>query len=126
MDLMTCLKFAQYLTHECDRCLRESDIDDDQISRLAMETERFQTDCLLSDLPAELKERIASIHLEYDPDQFSWDTVWIIIAVFTVGIWGIALFYLRQERRKSAILSLRGQFEGIPMFIRLNYPEVDN
>ena len=54
MEIETCIKYLDFVSHECKRHLKGGRITDDELVNLIVEVQRFKEKCLKSQLPDQL------------------------------------------------------------------------
>lgn len=121
MDIETCKKYLDFVATECDRHLRDREISDDELISLIVELERFKERVALSELPTEIKNRIAEIELNYSIRGVERGGKFIITAILTFGWWAYMLYKRQQYRRINALNGIRFDTNRLSQYIMVNY-----
>lgn len=120
MNTTTCINYLNYVSSECDKYLKEEQVNDDQLVNLIIEFQRFQEQTLVSDLPDELKKQLAEIKLDYSIKGVERSQYFVIIAFLTFGSWAIFLNMRRQAKRKQAVNNLKFDTSRLASWMQLN------
>ncbi|MCR9173504.1 MAG: hypothetical protein NXI10_13470 [bacterium] len=121
MTLETCIKYLDFVANECTRYLNDRRVTDDELISLVIEMQRFQEKCLASDLPEEIKEKIAEIKLNYSIKKVERSTKYLIVAFITFGSWALLLYYRQQAKRKQILNEIKFDTSRLASSIRMNY-----
>lgn len=111
-----CYKYFVFLNTECDRYLQDNSIDEAEIAHLKIEFDLFIERAAESDLPTELKQKIAALKLDYKyhPQRDNINMVKRLT-------FGRIAEYRRQQKLKQKVEALKFEIKGIPMFMQLHY-----
>lgn len=120
MDIETCSKYLQFLTNECDKYLKDLDISDDELLSMGTEIQRFKKQCNESNLPLNLLEKINKIDFKYNRSDLQKTKYIMLIAILTLGIFGYMLHMKQRIKRENALINLKSQISGLPVFIKMN------
>ena len=121
MDLETCIKYLDFIGNECDRHLEDGKVTNEELTEMVIEFSRFQDRCRDSDLPDDLKEKIAALKLDYTISNIE-RSYWLFFAIFiTLGVWAGIYWYRRQRRRKRSLYDIKGHVSGMSVDIKMNY-----
>lgn len=121
MDIETCIKYLDYVAGECSRHLKDGRVTDDELVNFIIELERFKEKCLISQLPEELKSRIADLKLSYTIKGVERGTWYLVAAFVTFGAWAILIHARQQAKRKQILNEIKFDTQRLSSFIRLNY-----
>ncbi len=113
MNIETCYKYVEFLNIECDRYLKDRKIDENEIHQLKIELDKFLKEVNKSDLPVEIKNKMANLKLEYE---FNGKGEYVEI----LGRWNFGK-NRRQRKLNKMVEDFKHQINGIPMFIKMNY-----
>lgn len=113
MNIETCYKYFEFLNSECDRYLKDWKIDEDEIHQLKIELDRFLEEATTSDLPLEIKTKIANLKLDYTFNDFRE-------YLPLLGGWDLGK-HKRQRKLKKRVKDFKNQIKELPLFIRMNY-----
>lgn len=113
MNIETCYKYFEFLNFECDRYLEDSKIEEDEIHQLKIELDKFLKEANNSDLPLEIKTKIADLKLDY---YFNENREYLEL----LGRWNLGK-RKRQRKLKKMVEAFKYQINGLPMFIKMNY-----
>lgn len=121
MNTSTCVKYLQYVSHECERYLRDGRVTDEELVDLVIEFERFQEQVGESDLPSEIKSGIGELEFDYSIKRIERGTWFLVVAFLTFGSWAIFLSWQKQAKRKEVLRLLKFDASRLSTFIQLNY-----
>lgn len=121
MNLEICIKSLDFVSQECERHLRDGHVTDDELVNLIIEFQRFQESVNESNLPEEIKSKIAEIELNYSIQRIERGTYYMIVAVLTLGSWAIILHMIKQARRKQILNGIKFDASRLSSHIKLNY-----
>lgn len=121
MDIATCMKYLQFVSGECNRCLTHSSVRDEALGQLIIEFTRFQEKVKLSELPEELKSKVSDIKLNYSASSVARGDWYFFAAFLTFGVSAGILSWKIQSARKKALQTLKIETEQLATFIRLTY-----
>lgn len=113
MTIETCYKYLVFLNRECDRYLKDSRIVEDEIHQLQIELGRFRAEVMNSELPSEIKTKIAALNITY---QFKGYREYLPL----LGSWNLGKHKRRRELKKT-VEDFKHTIDGLPMFIKMNY-----
>lgn len=113
MNIETCYKYFEFLNIECDRYLKDSKIEEDEIHQLKIELDKFLKEASNSDLPLEIKTKIADLKIDY---KFNGNREYLEL----LGRWNLGK-HKRQRKLKKIVEDFKYKIYGIPMFIKMNY-----
>jgi hypothetical protein len=113
MNIETCYKYFEFLNIECDRYLKDRTIEEDEIHQLKIELDKFLKEAINSDLPLEIKTKIADLKLDYN---FNGNREYLEL----LGRWNLGK-HKRQRKLKKMVEDFKYQINGLPMFIKMNY-----
>jgi hypothetical protein len=120
MNKETCIKYLDYVSQECEKYLRDSQVTDDELVNLIIEFQRFQDKTLQSQLPEEIKNKIAEIKLDFSIKQVERGNWYLIAAFLTFGSWAIFIHMRKQAKRKEALNMMKFDVSRLSTFIKLN------
>ena len=121
MDLATCKKYIGFVHEECERHLEDGRVTDDEIYQLIIEFNRFQEKVAESDLPADLKEKIAAVDFEYTRSGVKWSSGFLILALITLGIWALVFWWRRQQRRKRTLENIEYDMDALVVYMKMHH-----
>lgn len=113
MTIETCHKYLVFLNRECDRYLKDHSINEDEIHQLKIELDRFRAEVMNSELPLELKTKIADLNITY---QFKGYREYLPL----LGSWNLGKHKHRRKLKKT-VEDFKHTIDGLPMFIKMNY-----
>lgn len=113
MNIETCYKYVVYLNSECDRYLNNHIIEEDEIHQLKIELDKIQQVANTSDLPWEIKSKIAALKLDYS---FNDNREYLVL----LGSWNFGK-HRRKRKLKKKIEAFKSQIHDLQQFIQLNY-----
>lgn len=113
MNIETCYKYFEFLNTECDRYLKDGEITDEEMHQLKIEFDKFIKEVNDSDLPAELKNKIKDLKLDYVYK--SRREYGDLLGRFNFGS------NRRLSKLKKQVEDFKFHIKGLPMFIKLNY-----
>lgn len=113
MNIETCYKYFEFLNIECDRYLKDGKIEEDEIHQLKIELDKFLKEVNKSDLPLEIKTKIADLKLDYN---FNSNREYLEL----LDRWNLGK-YRRQRKLNKMVEDFKYQIKGLPMFIKMNY-----
>lgn len=121
MELETCIKYLNFVSHECERHLRDGQVSDEELIQLIIEFQRFQDKTRNSQLPDEIKVKISDIKLNYTLKGVERGNWYFIAALLTFGAWAGLISLRKQSKRKRTLNDLKFDTSRLSSFIRLNY-----
>lgn len=113
MNIETCYNYVEFLNIECDRYLKNRTIEEDEIHQLKIELDKFLQEVGNSELPWEIKTKIADLKLDYS---FNGNREYLEL----LGSWNFGK-HRRRRKLKKMVEDFKHQINGLPMFIKLNY-----
>jgi hypothetical protein len=121
MNTEICIKYLDYVSHECERHLSDGQVTDDELINLIIEFQRFQEKVVKSELSEEIKTKIADIKLNSTIKGVERGNRYLIIALLTFGSWAILISMRKQSKRKQTLNDLKFDTSRLFSFLRLNY-----
>ncbi len=121
MNKETCIKYLDFVNKECDRFLEDGRVTDDELNQLIIEFQRFQQGVSESELPEDIKNRIAGLTVDYSRAQIERGYWYMFAVLLSLGLMVIFLAYWRQYKRKRALVNLKSEVSSALMFIKMNY-----
>lgn len=121
MNTETCINYLDYVSHECDRHLRDGQVTDDALVNLIIEFQRFQDKTKHSELSEDIKNKISEIKLEYSITGVERGNWYLIAALLTFGSWAMLIHLRKQAKRKQSLSLLKFDASRLSSYIRLNY-----
>jgi hypothetical protein len=113
MNIETCYTYFEFLNTECDRYLKDHRIEEDEIHQLKIELDKFVAAARNSELPVELKAKIADLKLDYE---FNAHREYLeLLGRFNFGK------HRRQRKINTSVKDFKQQIVGMPMYIKLNF-----
>jgi hypothetical protein len=116
MNIETCYKYFEFLNNECDRYLKDRHISEEEISQMKIELDRFLEKANGSDLPIEIKDKIADLKLDYVFSPNRESRSFLVLLMF-----GRSAQRIRERKLKIKVEEFKNQISGLPIFIRMNY-----
>lgn len=113
MNIETCYKYFEFLNTECDRYLRDGKIEEDEIHQLKIELDKFLKEVMNSQLPLEIKAKIADLKLDY---HFNGNREYLAL----LGHWNLGK-HRRQRQLKKMVEDFKHKINGVPMYIKMNF-----
>ncbi|MBL1279353.1 MAG: hypothetical protein COA33_003735 [Fluviicola sp.] len=121
MNIETCIKYLDYVSHECTRHLNDGRVTDDELVNLIIDVQRFKEKCMGSDLPHEIKSKISDIEMNYSIKRVERGTWYLLAAFASFGSWALIIYMRQQSKRKQALNEIKFDTSRLSSFIRLNY-----
>lgn len=121
MSTETCINYLDFVSHECDKHLRDNQVTDDELVNLIIEFQRFQEKTMQSELPEEIKNKISEIKLDYSIKGVERGNWYLMVAFLTFGSWAIFIHMKKQTKRKQALNLLKFDASRLSSFIKFNY-----
>ncbi len=121
MDINTCIKYLDFVSQECDRHQKDGQISDDSLSQLIIEFQRFQVKVEKSELPENIKKQVSEIELKYTLGGVARGNTYLLIVIFTFGIWAGLISARKQAKRKEVLNELKFDTSRLSSFIQMNY-----
>ena len=121
MTIETCIKYLDYVANECDRHLRDGRVTDDELINLSVEIQRFKEQCITSDLPEEIRSKIAGITMKYTVEKVERSTWFIFVAFATFGVWAGIINHRQQSKRKETLKQIQFDASRLASHLRMNY-----
>lgn len=113
MTIETCYKYLVFLNTECDRYLTDHSIHEDEIHQLQIELDRFRAEVLNSDLPSDIKTKIADLNIHY---QFKAYREYLpLLGTLNLGK------HRRKRQLKKEVEAFKNSIDGLPMFVKMKY-----
>ena len=120
MSVLTCTKYLNFIAAECDRHLADGEVTVDKLLALKIELSRFLKQIEKSDISAEIKSKIMDLRIDCISSKIEIDIGLVLIWIIYFGVWAYLSEYRIQEKRKFALLDLKGQVSGLSSFILLD------
>ncbi|MBD79615.1 MAG: hypothetical protein CL840_11915 [Crocinitomicaceae bacterium] len=121
MELDTCFKYLEFVHAECERHLADGVVEDDELFQLIIEFNRFQEHIKRSDLPEELKSKIAKVEFNYTRKKVKRNAVYMLLAFVTVGTWAYVAMLRQQRNRIRTLEDIKHDMNSLSMHMRMNY-----
>ena len=121
MNIETCIKYLEFVYHECERFLEDGRVTDDELNKLIIEFHRFLNQVSESSLPLGIKDRIAELNIDYSRAQIRRGYWYMFSVVFTLGLMAIISTNLRQRKRKRVLESLKSDAANTLISIKRKY-----
>ncbi len=119
MDIDAYHKYLSFMAGEAAKVM--TDPSDDEVIRLSTEFNAFKERCATSDLPAEVKQEIAKVKVDYTSAATSKSTWMIYAGVLTFGVAALIFYYRRLGERRELVQGLKSHLDALSMRTRLRY-----
>ena len=121
MNIETCKKYLGFVYRECDRFLKDGRITDDELNKLIIEFHRFLDQVAESNLPVEIKDKIADLQITYPRNQITRGYGYMFSVAFTLGLWALISANQRQRKRRRVLENLKADTADTLVVIKRNY-----
>jgi len=121
MNLETCIKYLDFVAHECNRHITNRRVSDDELIQLIVEFQHFQKKIAQSKLPHKIQQKVSQIELNYTVKHVERGANFFLFSVLTFGIWSGLIMLRKQRNRQQVLHAIKFDTESLSSFIRLNY-----
>lgn len=121
MDLETCFNYLGFVRAECERHLADGKVEDDELYQLIIEFNRFQEKVFQSDLPQELKNKIASVEFNYTRENVKRNSRFLFLAFITIGTWAYFAMIRQQQNRIETLEGIKSDMSSLSLQMRMDY-----